>query len=840
MLLQRTMDAAHATQHLHETNNNQPANDLCHSDLQVTASLARCQSPTKPDPTSEVESRCKMSPSTRTSFSAPTAGDDNAKEVTAIMNDLAVSKNGTPSKRKRGAKDPQVPNESPKRRVTVQLTSAPNTVSPRRSSRRLQSRISLPALTPALRADEWELPVEENDTRPRMEPIKKLRPLNKQKETTDSPFKGYGVLDPKGNARVNLDDSPANNTRGKWLGKISQSLQRTRNTSGKPIKVLKRVKGQGRNLPTRLVRNSIMEEDPIEAAARDQDEPLTPGLGSDLVDGKGIAGPSSRNQQRTQFSPLKADARRGKSKRVDRPNLDPKQINGHAQGPQHDEAGEASDEDYEEGEDNQIGQSITQLAEKTVKAPPVSKAVVQDTGDEDGAEIATPDTRAPRPETEAERRGRVQAEKEEIEKTRSLRKRALKGVKKAVEYHGLVRPWTELLTAMLEIEDCRSTTSPTSIRGKGSQRPLDVLLSEYEDLASEEPIYPGTAVESIGNNLRVLKERIQDSRDFQFRVEPGTRKERKRLGEDMYQHLLPSTIRLAKIVLKARFRDEELSFHAHKEIIGMLNLIQDVASICMEWTPRPELVGGIKALTKTRITTSLHSLIAGYEDELTERHRDMYLREFNARQMAEQEEWNASIARKRAEVRLRHQESQFNPPPSQILYSKPLYTNPPVVIHEDQHRRRRDQVLDIDDIMILPDGDAASISASRDPHRRPWPSQVPAQAPPPQAPPQAPPPPLLNRLPSEDIPDPAPQEWSEEETVALVNALQQYTAPRTRFRDIMADQGSAPYGILARFDMDDLVAQAKWIKASMKTQLEGSPHEPALGSDFDFLRSVPG
>lgn len=830
------MGAAHATQRLHETNNNQPANDLCHNDLQVSASLARCQSPTKPDPTSEFVLRCKMSQSTRTSVPSLTAGDDNANEVTAIMNDLAVSKNDTPSKRKRDAEDPEVPNESPKRRVTVQLTSAPNTVSPRRSSRRLQSRISLPALTPALRADEWELPVDENDTRPRMEPMKKLRPLNKQKETTDSPFKGYGVLDPKGNARVNLDDSPANNTRGKWLGKISQSLQRTRNTSGKPIKVLKRVKGQGRNLPNRLVRNSIMEEDPIEAAARDQDEPLTPGLGSDLVDGKAAAGPSSRNQQRTQFSPLKADARRAKSKKVALPSpLDPKQINGRAQSQHHDEAGEASDEDHEEGEDNQTGQSIQQSAEKTAKAPLVSKAAVHDTGDEDGAEIATPDTRAPRPESEAERRARIQAEREEVEKTRSLRKRALKGVKEAVEYHGLARPWTELLTAMLEIEDCRSTTSPNSIRGKGSHRPLDVLLSEYEDLASEEPTYPGTAVESIGNNLRVLKERIQDSRDFQLRAEPGTRKERKLLGEDMYQHLLPSTIKLAKIVLKARFRDEELSFHAHKEIIGTLNLIQDVASICMEWTPRPELVGGIKALTKTRITTSLHSLIAGYEDELTERHRDMYLREFHARQAAEQEEWNASIARKRAEVRLRHQESQFNPPPSQILYSKPLYTKSPVMIHEDQRRRHRDQVLDIDDIMILPDGDAMSISASRDPYRKPWPSQVPAQAPPPP-----PPPPLLNRLPSEDIPDPAPQEWSEEETVALVNALQQYTAPRTRFRDIMADQGSAPYGILARFDMDDLVAQAKWIKASMKTQLEGSAHEPALGRDFDFLRSVPG
>ncbi|RVX68360.1 hypothetical protein B0A52_07360 [Exophiala mesophila] len=734
-----------------------------------------------------------MSRSTRVS----TAGrDENAKEVTAIMNDLAGSKTNTPSKRKLGADDPRVlPNATPKRRVTVQLTSAPNTVSPRRSSSRLRSRVSLPAVTPAFRAVEVQAPVEEHDTRPRMEPIKKLRPLNKQKETTDSPFKGYGVLDPKGNARVNLDDSPANNTRGRWLGKISQSLQKTRNTSGKPIKTLKRVKGQGRNLPTRLVRNSIMEEDPIEAAAREQDEPLTPGLGSTLVDGKATAGALSRSNQ---FSPLKADTRRGKSKKAGLSHhVDSEQINRLEQEPRDDDADEPSNTYDEEVEGNRASQSLTQLAEQTTKMPPPSKATVQDIGDEDGVEIATPDTRASHPETEGERRTRIQAQKEDIERRRILEERALKGVKEAVKYHSLAVPWTELLTAMLEIEMCRSTSSPTSTRGRGAYRRLAELLSHYQDLASDEPADPATAVESIGNNLRIFKERIEDGRELQLRAEARTQKERKELGEDMYQHILPGTIRLAKMILKARFRDEELGFHAHREIMQALDLIQNVVSICMEWTPRPSLEEGIKALTRTTIKNSIHSLIVTYEYELTEHDREMYLREFNTRRAAELQEWNMSLARKRAEVTRRHQASQFNPQPSRILH-----TEPHVVMQKDWPQHRRNQVLDIDDIMIAPQGEVRTLSAP--------------------------------------IPDLEPQEWSEEETVALVNALQQYTSPRTRFHDIMADQGCAPYGILARFDIDDLVAKAKWIKASMKTQLEGCAHEAPLGSDFDFLRSVPG
>ncbi|KIV92264.1 hypothetical protein PV10_06721 [Exophiala mesophila] len=734
-----------------------------------------------------------MSRSTR--ISTP-GRDENAKEVTAIMNDLAESKTNTPSKRKVGAEDPRVlPNATPKRRVTLQLTSAPNTVSPRRSSSRLRSRVSLPVVTPVFRADQVQIPVEEHDTRPRMEPIKKLRPLNKQKETTDSPFKGYGVLDPKGNARVNLDDSPANNTRGRWLGKISQSLQKTRNTSGKPIKTLKRVKGQGRNLPTRLVRNSIMEEDPIEAAAREQDEPLTPGLGSTLVDGKATAGALSRSNR---FSPLKADTRRGKSKKADLSHLvDSEQINHLEKESRDDDADEPSNTYNEEGEGNRAPQSIIQLAEQTTKVPSPSKAIAQDIGDEDGVEIATPDAGVSHPETARDRRTRIQAEKEKIERARILQERALKGVKEAVKYHGLAVPWTELLTAMLEIERSRSTSSPTSIQGRGAHRPLAELFSHYRDLARDEPADPATAAESIGNNLRMLKERIEHGRELQLRAEVRTRMEREELGEDMYQHILPGTIRLAKMILKARFRDEQLGFHAHKEIMRVLDLIQNVVSICREWTPRPSLEEGIKALTRTTIRKSVHSLIVTYEYALTERHREIYLREFNARRAAELQEWNMTLARKRAEITQRHQASQFNPQPSRILHTEPL-----VVMQKDWPQHPRDQVLDIDDIVIAPQGDVRTLSAP--------------------------------------IPDLEPEEWSEEETVALVNALQQYTSPRTRFHDIMADQGCAPYGVLARFDINDLVARAKWIKASMRTQLEGCAHEAPLGSDFDFLRSVPG
>jgi len=89
----------------------------------------------------------------------------------------------------------------------------------------------------------------------------------------------------------------------------------------------------------------------------------------------------------------------------------------------------------------------------------------------------------------------------------------------------------------------------------------------------------------------------------------------------------------------------------------------------------------------------------------------------------------------------------------------------------------------------------------------------------------------FEREPTEDIPAPAPLQWTYNEQVVLLNALQEYTLD-SRFQDILDEYGGLN-GKLGRFDMDQLVAEARWIKQSWEGHLRDRDRS------WDWLRSVP-
>jgi hypothetical protein len=68
--------------------------------------------------------------------------------------------------------------------------------------------------------------------------------------------------------------------------------------------------------------------------------------------------------------------------------------------------------------------------------------------------------------------------------------------------------------------------------------------------------------------------------------------------------------------------------------------------------------------------------------------------------------------------------------------------------------------------------------------------------------------------------------------MVLLHALQIYTS-ETRFQDIM-DAYGGDGGKLGRFDMDQIMALARWIKQTMALQLQNRSDR-----QWDYLRSIP-
>ncbi|KAL2416746.1 hypothetical protein ABEF95_003470 [Exophiala dermatitidis] len=94
--------------------------------------------------------------------------------------------------------------------------------------------------------------------------------------------------------------------------------------------------------------------------------------------------------------------------------------------------------------------------------------------------------------------------------------------------------------------------------------------------------------------------------------------------------------------------------------------------------------------------------------------------------------------------------------------------------------------------------------------------------------------PQLQRETTEEIPPPRPVQWEESEIRLLVKGLRKYRDENSRFEDIVEDYGAPGRG-LEKYDMDEIVAQARWIKQHMAKHLRRTRHDP----EWDWLRSVP-
>lgn len=768
---------------------------------------------------------CLMPVSKRKSL-ALAANDDpqsSAQDVTEILNELASNTPHTPSRKRPRPSDVSDNSKGlPNKMLVVELPhpssthSTPGVPSPRRASGRLKARTSLPARTPASRRTQWEVPEDagENVGQGRMmEPVKKMIPLAKPKPPEKSPFKGKGTIQTKSSARVNLDDSPAKPNKTKDLSKVAKSLQR----AGRPAKrKLERVKNTANKsvvTSRRSARLSMLTGDPFEEAQREEDDPLTPGLG--------LGQPPPQHRSQPEFSPLKA-ARKAASRGDQRVPISGQ-----------DENAESSDENsvpLPDGEDGVVPEPVSTQVEAAPEDEDVADEIAEETNvnehgepqeqDEEYTEIRVPHPSPPsRPDTEAEKRAKELEQAEEEEARRQAKEIALRGIEEAVEFSDLKEPWIELLVGVARIVEVRSTSQPESTRGKGVQRKIVRLAKMYSMLRDQDSSSTASLLQMVVEDMKVLKERCADIDGHKEAKEPGEpdylkRSERNKTIHDVYEHLIPGMVKLAKMVLKTRFVDNDLSIDAHKELFQLLKIAQTLVTTARTWDPRPKLENGIKSLAIHSIDINVGTIICRYEDVIIRENARLFSEKLYLKQLADLERLKWLKQKKNADIRARHRQ--------QLEEDLAQY---------EKEKRQRERwsagqgVIDIDDIDGIFSGDLANPAygyrQNSITHRFNQASSQLSR-------------PMVKRQPTEDIPAPSQYTWTEDETQVLVNALQRFTDV-SRFEDIV-EVYCGPHGKLRNFDMDQIMTQARWLKQSMATLLaDKSPSDPG----WAWLIAVP-
>lgn len=718
----------------------------------------------------------------------------SGRHVTDIMNDLASTAPQTPSrKRPRPSSSTNKAKGPPNKILAVEILrpasaqSTPGMPSPRRASGRLKARASLPARTPANRRTEWDIPADDVDGTgedTRMEPVKKLIPLAKAKPPPKSPFKGKGTIQTKSSARVNLDDSPAKPKKAKDLSKITKSLQKV----GKPTsRKLERVKNRTTKAVVDSRRSARLSR--LDGVPFEEFEPPTPGLGLKQP-------PPHRSQH--EFSPLKAD-RKAASKKTQ-----------HVPNPEQTENAETVEETsvvHPEKERNIVPKLVATQREPEADDEDGEGDIAEEANEEDheGPQdeehtgFALPDASSPsRLDTEAEKRAQELAHAEAEEERRQARKVALRGIEEAVEFNDVKEPWVELLVGVARLTEVRSSSQPESTRGKGVQREIARLHEAYVMLRSQNDSSTETPPRSIRKDMKRLKDRCADIDEHRLKDKgPNHLKpsERKKMVLDVYQHLVPNMVKLAKRVLKTRFVDNDLTFHAHKEIVFFLKLAESLVTTAREWIPPPKLESGIKSLAIHSIAINAETIISKYDDVLVREAGRLYSERLHSKQIADLEKLDRGIKKRNAKISAEHR---------QLWVKDPAW--PRTERHQPERRLVAKQVIDIDDLDGIQSGDPAnSAYRSSEPSR-----------------------PRFGRQLTEDIPPPSQYTWTHKETEFLLNALQHFTN-EDRFEHIIERYGG-PYGKLKNFDMDQVMTQARFLKESMTTRLGNkSPSDPQWG-----------
>lgn len=614
------------------------------------------------------------------------------------------------------------------------------------------------------------------------ERTKKLRALKAQKQPQRSPLKGKGVIETNSTARVDLDDSPAKNTRSRArtqpdLSKIKKSLQ-----SGR---VRDKREAQNGTL------NGLVGEGDIFAAAHRQVSELPQGHKIHNSEEAGDESASPSRQLQTELTQTSKKSRKRASQVTDQKDAHVLEGADPAEGdwPKHSEDG-----------------------------PPQS------------SHRATPVPTRPssdgRHETEAKRRARDQAGMENDERREKQVEKALEGITEAVELLDCRDVWIDMIVAAAEIRRLRaSADDDLSTKGKRALEALNRVKKAYKECGNatgQDP--PPSQDKSLQEHLVQLDRECQllEAEGFKAKADRGQKRERSRQICDIYQHIIPGLVRLSGQALKVRYRPHGLSPRAYAELAQLLAITADLTdSACFRWQPRPDLATGIKQRTRRCIGPNVKILGARYTAELerltTPVEDKSCLDRLEEKQRRDWHQLVSAVQEKRARIRERHR------PP----LATPSMTPPEPGRREDLHtaaggRHHFHTVIDVDELDLDDqrsslDGEIPAAGASTHTEHR---SGLTRERP------------SLVRESTEEIPGPLFTHWSEEEICALLNGLQMYTG-ETRFEDILDEYGGTGEVLNGR-DRNELMLEARFIKHSMAEQLRDG-----LDDSWQWLRSVP-
>ncbi|KAL6247324.1 hypothetical protein RBB50_005670 [Rhinocladiella similis] len=781
----------------------------------------------------------------------PTAQEpeDQLRDVTAILNAEAGNTGRTStSKRKRKSTKPAHNGESPSKKRSVEVlpestpANPPSGRSSIQSSSRLKARPSL-ALRPApSKRNAYDLPdspTNKSESRNLMVPPVRMRVLNKRKQLPVSPFRGRGELDTRSTATVYLDDSPRKVVTKNRLQKIGSSFltlkptARHQSSADVPFNgdvfADALVASDGPDTPILLpsqANNTASTEAEINTPVKRR---IPQASGGQVKGGARNASAASAEHDSEQMArparvpnPLThavaaTQNQRNNPKRGTRRSMLPEKpattslvprgptvevrsveheldapasgagrassTSGQvvAQGGNEDDNNDnnktvSGQEDHDDGEnEDENDDSPGKVDNFRLEA------------DESDHQEEYPETydvqehrqkpRLRRPETEAERRRRQQAEAEqEDSETRRIRK-AMTGIDEAAEMFGCKSGWQAALVASAEIIEERTYAELRSTNGKAVARSLISLVEAYRELCRHGASSGvDCSTTTIQQDLQVYKQRCQHISGCRHAPiidhHQDRRRERKHMIWDIYEHLVPDSLKLAKYVLRLQYQNSHLSTDALKEVIEVLKITKLLANSAAEWKPMPKVPNSIKRKTQLKIVQNVEHIIRQYQDQVTIEDREIYRNELEMKQRADREQLMTELQQRRAAVREKHR------PCAARISRKPV-----------------DRVVDIDALNV--DG---PVSQHTHPRR--------------------------------EIPPATAKQWHSTELELLLNALQKYTS-QTRFEDIVAVYGGHR-GKLGKYNLDQIIAQARWFKQSMLREL----HDLSDGQ-WDWLLSVP-
>ncbi|KIW14499.1 hypothetical protein PV08_07283 [Exophiala spinifera] len=446
----------------------------------------------------------------------------------------------------------------------------------------------------------------------------------------------------------------------------------------------------------------------------------------------------------------------------------------------------------EDGDDDSFG--------KATNCRPEAEDSYDQQGHQDDHDVQEnrPKSRVQRPETEAERRRRKQLEAEEEDAEARRVRKAMNSINEAAEIFDCKLAWQTALVASAEITEERAYSELRSTNGKAIARSLRSLAEAYKELIRHgNNSDAGGSTATIQKDLQVYKQRCQHISECRHSPildrHQDRRRERKHMIWDIYEHLVPDSLKLAKYVLRAQYQANHLNTAALREMIEVLKVTRLLANSATQWQPRPKVPVGIRRKVQLKVAQNVEHIIRQYQEKVSIEDQEIYRDELEIKQRADHERFLLEVQRRRAAVREKH-----------LTYAARISREPV------------DQVVDVGD------SNQDEPLYQHGQSRFSQPNVV--GSPPDKA--------FTHREPTQESGRTAAKQWSSSELELLLNALQKYTSP-TRFEDIIAAYGGYR-GRLGKYNKDEIIAQARWVKKSILRE-----SYDFYNGQWDWLLSLP-